>query len=496
MMVDKNSAVILARVSSKSQEDEGYSLESQVKFLTQYSEANNFNVKKIFSFTETASKEQDRKVFHEIVEYLYKEKIYHLAVEKTDRLTRNLKDAVLIDDWLHSDEERILHAVKESLRVSKNARSEVKFMWSIHLAVAKKYADNLREEAMKGWAEKLAQGWLPGSPPPGYMTVNLSGKKIHVPDPEQAPLMRRVFRKYLEPNETIMSIVDEMGRLGFKTRNNKPYGKTQVQRILNNPFYMGVIKFDGKEYPGAHEPIISKATFNRAQAKMHRNRPIKFILHNRPLKNMIRCEDCGTIVTWQLQKGRYYGICKRRSPSCKYTKMLREEDVEKQIMDLLKNLVNPSQEVIDWFIENVKDKYKYSNIEREKTLVAIKSQLTRIDRMLDQLYDDKLSGDISKEKYESKRNELTIQKKALEDQEKRAGETTEKQLHNRITLLKLSQKASEIYDSRTPDQKRLILSKLFKNISLKGGSISVEYTNFTYAIAQNVFKTKQILMEV
>ncbi|QQR53282.1 recombinase family protein [bacterium] len=91
-------------------------------------------------------------------------KIYHLAVEKTDRLTRNFKDSVAIDDWLAKDEDRMLHAVKEGLLLHKNSKSDVKFMWNIHLAVAKKYTDNLREEAMKGWAEKLAQGWLPAPP--------------------------------------------------------------------------------------------------------------------------------------------------------------------------------------------------------------------------------------------------------------------------------------------------------------------------------------------
>ena len=44
-------------------------------------------------------------------------------------------------------------------------------MWNIHLAVAEKYTDNLREEAMKGWAEKLAQGWMPSRPPVGYKTM-------------------------------------------------------------------------------------------------------------------------------------------------------------------------------------------------------------------------------------------------------------------------------------------------------------------------------------
>jgi len=168
---DQSNTVILARVSSKAQEDEGYSLDAQLKLLYNYCESKGLNVVRTFKIAETASKEQSRKVFHEMLAYIGEEPIHHLAVEKTDRFTRNFRDAVAIDEWLEKDEDRRLHAVKENLLLHKNAKSDVKFMWNIHISVAKKYADNLREESMKGWAEKLAQGWRPAPPPPGYMTV-------------------------------------------------------------------------------------------------------------------------------------------------------------------------------------------------------------------------------------------------------------------------------------------------------------------------------------
>ena len=248
--MDQSSTVILARVSSKAQEDEGYSLDSQLKLLQNYCDSKGLQVVKTFKIAETASKEQSRKVFHEMLAYIAKEPIYHLAVEKTDRFTRNFRDAVAIDDWLENDENRRLHAVKESILLHKNAKSDVKFMWNIHISVAKKYADNLREESMKGWAEKLAQGWKPAPPPPGYMTATLNGKRIHVPDPNTRGAMLSIFKKYLEPGESISTIVEEMKRLGIKTRGGRYYGKSHVKSILNNPFYIGINKFDGKRYLG------------------------------------------------------------------------------------------------------------------------------------------------------------------------------------------------------------------------------------------------------
>jgi site-specific DNA recombinase len=49
-------AVIFARVSSKAQEDEGYSLDSQLKLLRAYCNKRKLNVVKEFRVAETASK--------------------------------------------------------------------------------------------------------------------------------------------------------------------------------------------------------------------------------------------------------------------------------------------------------------------------------------------------------------------------------------------------------------------------------------------------------
>lgn len=91
-----------------------------------------------------------------------------------------------------------------------------------------------REEAMKGWAEKLAQGWLPAVPPPGYMTVTEGGKRIHVPNPETKALIQRVFKKYLEPSQTIKTITKEMELMGIRTRKGRPYNRRYVDKMLRD----------------------------------------------------------------------------------------------------------------------------------------------------------------------------------------------------------------------------------------------------------------------
>ena len=493
MVGKENKTVILARVSSKSQEDEGYSLDSQLKLLQGYCDGRELMVDRVFKIAETASKEQSRKIFHEMMAYLKKGQVFHLAVEKTDRLTRNFHDAVAIDDWLEADDRRRLHAVKENILLHKNARSDVKFMWNIHLSVAKKYSDNLREEAMKGWCEKLAQGWLPAPPPPGYKTIVENGKRIHVPDPEKSRLMKQIFERYLEPSHSIATIAKELDRMGIRSRKGRPFSKSYVQKILNNPFYIGTNRFDGQDYPGAQTPIISKELFYKVQDKMHGKRPTRYRKHNPTLKNIIICSNCNGLVTWQLQKGYYYGACQRKSLDCRGHKLLRQDKIEEEIMCLLERLVCPSPEVIDWVAGAMRDKNTDAIAQGEQLAASITAQIERIKRMQSHLYDDKLAGDISPYQFEEKNSELEQEKVGLERRLNQVDLSISNRLQQKLVLLELSQKAAQIFPKKTPEQKRLIITKLFKRITYSNGSVSVKYTNFAKAIAENVKKTNIVL---
>ena len=82
------SAVAYGRVSSKKQEDEGFSIPAQVKLLKTYAEKNNINLVKIFTESETAKK-AGRKAFNEMLVYIKENNINTILVEKTDRLYRN-----------------------------------------------------------------------------------------------------------------------------------------------------------------------------------------------------------------------------------------------------------------------------------------------------------------------------------------------------------------------------------------------------------------------
>src|SRR5277367_4092366 len=107
-------AVLYARVSSKDQEQEGFSIPAQLKLLREYAQKNNLQIVQEFVDIETAKK-TGRKRFGEMVRFLRQDpQCRTILVEKTDRLYRNFGDYVTLEDM-----EVEIHLPKEGQIISK-----------------------------------------------------------------------------------------------------------------------------------------------------------------------------------------------------------------------------------------------------------------------------------------------------------------------------------------------------------------------------------------
>lgn len=467
-------AVIFARVSSKAQEEEGYSLDSQLKLLRNYCKKKQLDVVKEFKIAETASKTQRRTEFRSLLTYIAKNRIHHFAVEKTDRAARNIKDASDIYDWIEGDEKRVFHSVKEGLELHKWSTSQVKFMWGIFVAFAKQYTDSLREEAMKGWYEKLAQGWLPAPPPPGYKTITEYGKKIHVPDTDVVPSIVHIFQLASLPDYNVRRLTEVLAELGVTSRKGRPYSKSYVHKVLANPFYIGINRFNGKDYPGAQEPIISKELFYEVQEKLRRPRNGPGRKHNPVFKGMIHCTDCGSMATWQQQKGRYYGACQRTSEACRRKPLLRGDRVESQVIEKLEAIKDRGGKLFDELKVALNLEHSaYIGMHRNQVMKSLSSQLKRLQVMEDALYEDKLAGVISDSRYQSKRADFADQAEQIMA---RLSKLYEIQAERDVELPGAKNKIVALYLKSTPGQKRTILSTVFKKMVLSGGLVVIERT--------------------
>lgn len=470
--------VIYARVSSKEQEETGYSLPAQEKFLKEYAAKKEFDIPKVFAISESASGAKQRQVFKAMMDYMDKHAIKIVVCEKVDRLTRNFKDAVAIDDWLDADEERQVHLVKDSLVLHKNSRSQERLNWGIRLIFARNYIDNLKEEVRKGYDEKLRQGGYPAKPPIGYTTVGEKGHKVVVVDQARAPLVIKMFELYASGNYSLKALEQCIYDMGLRNDNGRRIYKSRLCVLLSHPFYVGIVRFKGKLYDNAtHEPLIDRQLFDRVQELLHGKTTPKYSKHNPVFKGKIYCANCNGLVTWELQKKRYwYGHC-NYNKTCPGRKFVRENLVFEQLMPYFDQVTLKSNALAEAVKEALKElhqeKIVFSNAERE----SLSQQLKVLENRMDNMYVDKLDGKISESKYEEKVTEFKAESKAIEQRLATHNNANAKYYEFGPNVLELARRSGEIFSNpnRTIEQRRNLLSQLFSNLTLNGEKLEVNY---------------------
>ena len=108
----------------------------------------------------------------------------------------------------------------------------------------------------------------------------------------------------------------------------------------------------------------------------------------------------------------------------------------------------------------------------------INKQLDKAQRRLEAIYEDKIDNKITPDFYQRKFTEYTKDKEGAMEALKKSQESNTKYYEVGFAIHELASKAAEIYRSpkATVEDKRLLLSKVFSNISLEPNSLATQYT--------------------
>ena len=475
-------AIIFARVSTKEQAEEGYSLQSQVKLLQNYAEQKGLEIKQRYIIPESARGQQERKLFNAMMQELKQAKATILLCEKVDRITRNFKDAVLLNDWLEENEERQIHFVKQNLVLHKNSKSNEKFQWDIHLVMARNYSNNLSEEAIKGLMQKAEEGWCPASQKRGYVTVGITGKKVWEIDDSpssEAPFIRRAFLLYDTGEHTLLSLSKQLYEEGWHATDGERIGKTSLHKLLKDCFYCGEFQWKGKHYFNAkHEPLVSKELFDSVQQKLNRRVAGKYRKHNFLFKSMCQCGECGRTIVGQKQKGHAYYCCTRFNTQCTQHKYLREEKLEEKIIKILQDLQCKDTRMLEWVRKALKDNHQFEIDARTKEINRLQELENKLLKRLDTVYEDKVDRKITEEFYKQKSEQYQNDLRQVRKSIKKLIEANKKYMNLGLAIFELAQASAKIYEScPTEEEKRELLNTVFLNIKIRDGNILPDYKN-------------------
>src|SRR3990167_8717443 len=398
---------LYARKSTDDEDRQILSIEAQLVELRQYATREKVHVVKELIEAKTAKK-PGRPIFNDMLLQIERGAADGILAWHPDRLARNSVDGgkiiYLVDQGI------IKSLLFPTYRFDDNAQG--KFMLSIAFGQSKYYIDALSENIRRGIRLKLSKGIWPQWAPIGY----LNGRKTRtiILDEGKAPFIKRVFELYSTGKYTLEEIRSKINPLGMVGRKNKPLSISQYQTILKNPLYYGVFRYKGEMYEGTHEPIITKKLFDRCRdvmrlrGKHKEKQTAKFIF-----RGLMRCGECGRMITAELQKGHVYYRCTKRLTNCKQ-KYVREEELAAQVKSFIQkvSLCNDWTEKILEQLEKDKNSGVQSSLPQQQNL---ETKIKEIDVKISKLIDVYLAESLTLEEYQAKKEALINDKKELQD---------------------------------------------------------------------------------
>ncbi|MDD6212052.1 MAG: recombinase family protein [Clostridiales bacterium] len=453
-------AAIYVRVSTEAQREEGYSIGAQKEALEAYCVSRSIRPYEFYVDGGFSGSNLKRPAMERMVEDICRDEISHVLVYKLDRLSRSQKDTLhLIEDIFNPHQVTFI-----SLNESMDTGTPMgRLMLGILSAFAQLERENIRERTRMGMQERVREGyWMGGGKIPfGYDYDRKKG--ILVPN-KDAETVRNMYLWYLE-GYSPQNIADMTG-----LRYDR-----QVVQILNRRTNLGVICYNGKEYPGRHEPIVEPELFDAVALEMERRSDKNQHMAVHLLTGLLRCGYCGAgmryqkwgkkghkLVCYSHQKTKAYLI---KDPECPQEPVWSFEIEEAVIRDLfhfrLEMEVNEGQ----------------ASPSAEKEL---EERCRKVNRKLERLYQLYGEAEVSGEQdealrktIETARREREMAEKKLEMEKKRQSISMgRKQMEGKLHRL------SDVWNDMSLLEKRMILLSCLEEVEVRGGQVTLRYRDF------------------
>ncbi len=461
------------RVSTVKQGEHGSSLQEQKSAIEAYAARHGLTIGQWFEETETAAK-QGRRQFERMLSLMKSGKAAGLLIHKIDRSARNLKDWARLGDLM--DAGISVHFVHESLDLASRGG---RLAADIQAVVAADYIRNLRDEVRKGLYGRLKQGLYPLPAPRGYLDRGKGQPKAI--DPVVGPLVRQAFELYATGTHTFHSLRIEMFRRGLRGKTGKPLSLEALSIMLHSPFYVGIIRITktNRVFEGIHEPLITKELYDAVQATIEGRVFARPVRHVFTFRRVIKCATCGYSLIGESRKGHTYYRC--HSQQCRGTSF-REDDIERAVSHRISHLRLTPEDITD--LGDFADAHFADGAkQRAESEAAIRLAIGKCDERISRLTDALVDGNIDKDSFASRNQELLMERRSLRDRLEHVGDQASpadivKENLGRANILQLG------YDSANPDEKRNFIRELTSDFLAHGKYLEIRLRN-TFSAIEN-----------
>ncbi len=414
--MNKPKYFLYARKSTEDDDKQVMSIESQLFEMREFARKENLEILTEFQESKSA-KTPGRPVFNKMMEQINSLEGFGVLAWHPDRLARNSIDGG-----------QVIYAVDQKKIVSLRFPTfwfeptpQGLFMLQVAFGQSKYYSDNLTQNVKRGMRAKLRRGeWLTRAP---FGYVNNKAKKVIEPHPVHSQIIVRAYEEYAKGTHGLVSLSHFLFDLGLTTKAGTPLGKASVKRILTNRAYLGFTKHKDEWFDGSFAPILSPKLFEAVQVVLSANaRPRKTRLgHNFPFTNLFRCGECDSMITAQWATGRHggryrYYRCTKKKGSCSQG-YVREDVLADQLKTQLQT-ISLCDAYTAYMLGKVEEWEKAENTASQSGVQNLSDSIKASEARMDKLVESYLDGDIPKDLYLKKKDEIMRATLTLKEKKK------------------------------------------------------------------------------
>ncbi|WP_230140920.1 recombinase family protein [Clostridium neonatale] len=438
---------IYCRVSTTEQAEEGYSINEQKKLLTYECEKNGNTVYKIYSDEGISGKSiKARPALKELLNDANEGKFDSVMVWKINRIGRNLKDVLDMVDLFDRNNITFKSATEPFDTTTPGGRMHFQMVALIGEFERGTIAQNVK----MGMMARAREGRWNGNVVIGYdlklkeHTTNKKRKDTElVVNEKEAEIVRTIFKMYSQGNG-YKAIANYLNKFGYKTKKGNPFSLTAIKDILNNPVYIGKIRYNLRPnwsekrrkgtnsnpliVDGKHEAIIEQELWDKVQSMLQtsKGKPSRIYDGEFPLTGILKCPQCGAgMVIMRTSRTRkdgtkrrleYYccGNWKNKGTAVCHSNAIRVDKANDYVFGKLSELLSNDKLVRD-IVKNI-------NIDRKNKVDPSKDELQKLTKELDKISakKDKLfeafeEDIITKEEFKERVAELQSRERLLQE---------------------------------------------------------------------------------
>ncbi|MGN0319230.1 MAG: recombinase family protein [Lachnospira sp.] len=360
--------VIYARYSSHNQQET--SIEGQLKVCHEFCERNNYTVIHEYIDRAISGRTDNRPDFLQMIQDSASKNFSFIVVYQLDRFSRNRYDSAHYKNKLKKYGVRVLSA-----RENINEDASGILMESVLEGMAEYYSAELSQKVSRGMEINASKCLSTG----GNRTLGFfidKDKKFQI-DPDTAPIVSLIFQMYAD-GKSIVEITEHLNAQGYKTIQNKPFGKNSIRNILCNKRYIGTYTYKDMEIPNGIPRIVSDELFNKVQEVLKKNKKAPARARAREeylLTTKLFCGYCKEMMvgfsgTGHLGKVYRYYECKGARKAICNKKRVKKEYIEDIVVNvccglLTKENIDRISKAISKLSESNKDSYNLKRLKKQ-----------------------------------------------------------------------------------------------------------------------------------